>query len=127
VLPEAEYEEHAARGESENRNKELKHGRCADRLSDRRFLANFVRLNLHTTALNLLMRLRRAVTKAPAPRSVGIMGWLPAEALRRSPWKSCQSRTANSCSTAAAAKTRGVTASRVPDEASRLTWRTKCS
>jgi hypothetical protein len=81
VLPEAAYDEYAARGESENRNKELKRGLCADRLSDHRFLANFFRLYLHTAALNLLTRLRRAVTKTPTPRSLGIVVPLPIEAL----------------------------------------------
>ena len=55
------YDEYAARGESENRNKELKAELTADRLSDHRFLANFFRLYLHAAALNLLVRLRHAV------------------------------------------------------------------
>jgi hypothetical protein len=38
VLPSAVYDEYAARGESENRNKELKRDLQADRLSDHRFL-----------------------------------------------------------------------------------------
>jgi hypothetical protein len=75
------YDEYAARGESENRNKELKRGLCADRLSDHRFLANFFRLYLHAAALNLLVRLRRATTKDPSPKSLGILEPLPAEAL----------------------------------------------
>jgi hypothetical protein len=49
------------RGESENRNKELKTELHAGRLSDHRFLANFFRLYLHAAALNLLVRLRRSV------------------------------------------------------------------
>lgn len=81
LLPEATYDEYAERGESENRNKELKRGLCADRLSDHRFLANFFRLYLHAAALNLLTRLRRATTKAPTPPSLGITEPLPAEAL----------------------------------------------
>lgn len=56
-------------GENEHRNTELKRGLCADRGSDHRFLANFVRLYLHAAALNLLTRLRRAITKAPTPLS----------------------------------------------------------
>ena len=67
VLPSAVYDEYAERGESENRNKELKSELKADRLSDHHFLANFsFRLYLHATALNLLVRLRRAVV-LPSP------------------------------------------------------------
>lgn len=61
ILPQACYDEYAERGESENRNKELKCGLSADRLSDHRFAANFFRLYLHTGALNLLIRLRNLV------------------------------------------------------------------
>ena len=67
VLPEPCYDEYAERGESENRNKELKRGMAADRLSDHRFLANFFRLFLHTMALNLLVRLRQLVASPPEP------------------------------------------------------------
>jgi hypothetical protein len=81
VLPEAAYEAYAERGESENRNKELKTGLAADRLSDHRFLANFFRLYLHTAALNLLVRLRRIVTRNPSRQSLGIADPLPAAAL----------------------------------------------
>ncbi len=65
ILPEACYDEYADRGESENRNKELKCGLNADRLSDHRYLANLFRLYLHTTALNLLVRVRRCVADPP--------------------------------------------------------------
>ena len=41
VLPAAMYDEYAERGESENRNKELKSEPQADRLSDHRFMANY--------------------------------------------------------------------------------------
>ena len=51
--PEATYDEYVMRGESENRNKELKCGLGMDRLSDHRFVANYFRLYLHTAALNL--------------------------------------------------------------------------
>lgn len=81
LLPGPTYDEYVERGESENRNKELKRGLCADRLSDHRFLANFFRLYLHTAALNLLVRLRRFTTRAPSPCSLGITDPLPAEAL----------------------------------------------
>ncbi|MCW5767012.1 MAG: IS1380 family transposase [Phycisphaeraceae bacterium] len=81
LFPEAAYDEYAARGESENRNKELKRGLGADRLSDHRFLANFFRLFLHAAALNLLVRLRRATAKAPTPAALGVHDAVPATAL----------------------------------------------
>jgi hypothetical protein len=46
VLPQATYDEYTERGESENRNKELKCGLQADRLSDHRYMANLFRLYL---------------------------------------------------------------------------------
>ena len=61
VLPHAAYDEYADRGESENRNKELKCGLQADRLSDHRYFANLFRLYLHTLAYNLLARMRQEV------------------------------------------------------------------
>ncbi len=70
VLPEPTYDEYAARGESENRNKEFKCDLAMDRLSDHRFMANYFRLYLHAAALNLLVRLRRFIAEplpAPAP------------------------------------------------------------
>jgi hypothetical protein len=82
VLPQAVYDEYAMRGESENRNKELKSELAADRLSDHRFLANFFRLYLHTAALNLLVRLRHAVVHAPPTSDeLGLPAELPTEAL----------------------------------------------
>lgn len=78
VLPGACYDEYAERGESENRNKELKRGLAADRLSDHRYLANFFRLLLHTAAFNLLVRLRRLVQAPPEPDPPSV---LPTEAL----------------------------------------------
>lgn len=82
VLPRAVYDEYAMRGESENRNKELKVELHAGRLSDHRFLANFFRLDLHAAALNLLVRLRHTVV-GPTPTSaeVGSPDGLPSEAL----------------------------------------------
>jgi hypothetical protein len=65
VLPGAAYDDYADRGESENRNKELKVGLLADRLSDHRYFANLFRLYLHTTAYNLLVRMRHAVADPP--------------------------------------------------------------
>jgi hypothetical protein len=81
ILPQATYDEYTERGESENRNKELKEGLKGDRLSDHRFLANFFRLYLHAAALNLLVRLRRVVSKNPTPRELGMHDRLPAETL----------------------------------------------
>jgi len=78
VLPEATYDAYADRGESENRNKELKAGLQADRLSDHRYFANLFRLYLHTAAYNLLARMRHVVVDPPpVPRSQQ----LPTEAL----------------------------------------------
>lgn len=65
VLPDAAYDDYTDRGESENRNKELKCGLQADRLSDHRYMANLFRLYLHATAYNLLARLRRLVADPP--------------------------------------------------------------
>ena len=67
ILPEACYDEYTDRGESENRNKELKCGLQADRLSDHRYMANLFRLYLHTAAHNLLVRLRGVVADPPEP------------------------------------------------------------
>ena len=68
IHPQGVYDESTERGESENRNKELKRELSADRLSDHRFVANFFRLYLHSAALNLLVRLRRATARDPLPR-----------------------------------------------------------
>lgn len=65
VLPQPAYDEYADRGESENRNKELKCGLHADRLSDHRYFANLFRLYLHAATNNLLVRLRRVVADPP--------------------------------------------------------------
>jgi hypothetical protein len=81
VLPAAVYDEYAMRGESENRNKELKTELHAGRLSDHRFLANFFRLYLHAATLNLLVRLRHTVVQSP-PTSAApdLPAGLPTEA-----------------------------------------------
>jgi hypothetical protein len=73
----ATYDEYVLRGESENRNKELKCDLGMDRLSDHRFVANYFRLYLHAAALNLLVRLRREIA-APPPAPEGDV---PVEAL----------------------------------------------
>jgi hypothetical protein len=65
ILPEAAYDEYAARGEAENRNKELKCELKIDRTSDHRFVANYFRLYLHAAAHNLLVRLRQALACPP--------------------------------------------------------------
>jgi hypothetical protein len=61
LLPGPAYDDYAARGESENRNKEFKCDLAMDRLSDHRFVANYFRLYLHAAAMNLLVRLRRFI------------------------------------------------------------------
>jgi hypothetical protein len=66
LLPAATYDAYVERGDSENRNKEIKCGMGMDRLSDHRFVANFFRLYLHALAMNLLVRLRRLVAE-PLP------------------------------------------------------------
>ncbi len=78
VLPGAAYDAYADRGESENRNKELKVGLQADRLSDHRYFANLFRLYLHAAAYNLLVRMRQvAADPPPAPERQDV----PTEAL----------------------------------------------
>ena len=82
VLPAAVYDEYTERGESENRNKELKRELQADRLSDHRFMANFFRLYLHAAALNLLVRLRHAVVMLPPTTAeLGLPAELPTVAI----------------------------------------------
>lgn len=81
ISPMAVYDEYTERGESENRNKELKTELAADRLSDHRFLANYFRLYLHAAALNLLVLLRRA-TALPISRTTAAD--VPVEALEGS-------------------------------------------
>jgi hypothetical protein len=68
IVFEPAYDDYALRGESENRNKEIKCDLAMDRMSDHRFLANYFRLYLHAAAMNLLVRLRRAIVlPTPAP------------------------------------------------------------
>jgi len=62
---EATFDEYVMRGESDNRNKELKCGLGMDRLSDHRFVANYFRLYLHAAAMNLLVRLRQEIADPP--------------------------------------------------------------
>jgi hypothetical protein len=79
VLPDAAYEAYADRGESENRNKELKCGLQSDRLSDHRYFANLFRLYLHSLAYNLLNHVRHKVVD-PLPTPI-VEPEVPAEAL----------------------------------------------
>ena len=65
VMIQGTYDDYVMRGESENRNKELKCDLAMDRLSDHRFLANYFRLYLHAAAFNLLVRLRREIANPP--------------------------------------------------------------
>lgn len=58
VEAEAAYDFYAQRGASEHRFDELKNGLAGDRLSCHRFKANFLRLQLHAMALNMLTALR---------------------------------------------------------------------
>ena len=79
VLPGAAYDAYADRGEGENRNKELKRGFGADRLSDHRFMANYFRLYLHCLAANLLVRTRQLVADPPVEEASELptegVGW----------------------------------------------------
>lgn len=89
INPAAVYDEYAERGESENRNKELKRELAADRLSDHRFMANFFRLYLHAAALNLLVRLRRATARPVSVNTNDLDREIPPEALegwKRATW-----------------------------------------
>jgi len=71
TLPEGAYDEYSERGESENRNKELKCELCADRLSDHRYMANCFRMFLHCLANNLLVSLRQKIADPPAEEDPG--------------------------------------------------------
>jgi len=70
IVPQGIYDDYADRGESENRNKELKCELAAGRLSDHRYMANAFRLMMHTLAANLLVRLRQLVAQPPPPPQV---------------------------------------------------------
>ena len=80
LLPGPTYDEYVERGDSENRNKEIKCGLAVDRLSDHRFLANYFRLYLHALAMNLLVRLRRLIAEPPPPEPGPAEAGVPAEA-----------------------------------------------
>ena len=72
TLPEGAYDEYSERGESENRNKELKCELAADRLSDHRYMANCFRMYLHCLANNLLVSLRQNIAAEPAEEPPGL-------------------------------------------------------
>lgn len=82
TLPEGVYDEYSERGESENRNKELKCELAADRLSDHRYMANCFRMYLHCLANNLLVSLRQNIAAPPAEEPPGLDAEqaIPAEA-----------------------------------------------
>jgi hypothetical protein len=92
VLAEATYDEYVDRGESENRNKELKRELHADRLSCHRFLANVFRLMMSSLAHNLQVLMRRATSLGITPEDVGIDSELPPEALEPADRKKYQNR-----------------------------------
>ena len=71
TLPAGAYDEYSERGESENRNKELKCELCADRLSDHRYMANCFRMFLHCLANNMLVSLRQRIANPPAEEHCG--------------------------------------------------------
>jgi hypothetical protein len=73
VVPQGAYDEYAERGESENRNKELKCELCADRLSDHRYMANCFRMFLHCAASNLLTHMRRRIANPPLEPSTHVV------------------------------------------------------
>ena len=77
VLVQPIYDEYTERGESENRNKEIKRGVCGDRLSDHRFVANYFRLFLYTASLNLLVLLRHHVATPMTTSDLSESGDLP--------------------------------------------------
>jgi hypothetical protein len=69
--PELVYREYAERGESENRNKELKCGLSGDRLSDHRYMANLFRIMMHCLSHNMLVTLRHLVAvQEPTPIAI---------------------------------------------------------
>ncbi len=67
------YRNYAMRGESENRNKELKCDLCIDRLSDHRYMANLFRVMMHCVAHNLVATLRHLVKAGePSPEGASV-------------------------------------------------------
>ncbi len=96
VLPQGAYDEYTDRGESENRNKELKCELGADRLSDHRYMANCFRMFLHCAAHNLLIPLRRQIAsppEEPASRELSETGADPLEVQHEIPAEATTGRT----------------------------------
>jgi hypothetical protein len=82
IQPQGVYDEYAERGESENRNKELKRELQADRLRDHRFMLHIFRLYLHTFAFTSLVRLRHVVVQSPPTSGdLGLPTELPTAAI----------------------------------------------
>ena len=79
VVPQGAYEEYAERGESENRNKELKCELGGDRLSDHRYMANCFRMFLHCAAANLLVLMRRQIAASPVESATEVLIEIPRE------------------------------------------------
>jgi hypothetical protein len=77
--PNGVYDEYADRGESENRNKELKCELCCDRLSDHRYMANLFRVMMHCISANLLVILR-GTAEIPPPMAESTDDGIPPEA-----------------------------------------------
>lgn len=71
--PELVYRQYAERGESENRNKELKCGLSGDRLSDHRYMANLFRVMMHCLSHNLLVALRKLVALPVPAEEIAIL------------------------------------------------------
>jgi hypothetical protein len=86
-FPEATYDDYTRRGESENRNTELKCGLRADLLSDQQFLANFFRLYLHAFAMNLLVPLRSEVSLDPAAEAMWLENEASVEVMNAKVWR----------------------------------------
>jgi hypothetical protein len=96
TVPEGAYDEYSERGESENRNKELKCELCADRLSDHRYMANCFRMFLHCLAHNLLVEMRHRVAAPPAEPTVKMLaeeGASPLEVTHEIPPEASTGRT----------------------------------
>lgn len=89
---EATYDAYVDRGESENRNKEVKCEMYGERLSCHRFVANYFRLLMSTIASNLVVRMRQITSLGITPADVGIESELPPEALPKEDQKTFQNR-----------------------------------
>lgn len=96
IVPAGAYDEFSERGESENRNKELKCELCADRLSDHRYMANCFRMFLHCLSHNLLVAMRRRIAAPPAEPAERVLaeeGTDPYQVVHEIPTEACTGRT----------------------------------